>query len=219
MNKRLSIIFFLALALFSSCEREIEEAQMDMGYDFQPLNIGLFWVYSVDQTTYFGENDSEEEQFFLKDRIRSFYTNAEGEQVFIVNRQKSIDEVSWITVLEYTLIQRGASLVKTIDNQAIVTLVFPPKDRVTWNGNIYRNDAADDFELSNSGTSIRVNQEDSDDKVTYRDIRYEVYDKNIGLVEKYDEVLTYCSRNDCLGEMLINSGSKVLMKMTYYGKD
>lgn len=219
MNRRLPIFILIILALFTSCDRELEEAQVDLGYDFQPLEIGLFWIYAVDQTTYFGENDSEEEQFFLKDRIRSFYTNTEGEQVFIILRQKSTDEIYWNRVLEYTLIQRGTSLVRTIDNQALVTLVFPPKNGATWDGNVYRNEAADDFELSNSGNSIRVNQEDSDDKVTYRDIRYEVYDKSVGLVEKYDEVLTYCSRNDCLGKMLIDSGSKTLLKMTDYGKD
>ena len=98
-------------------------------------------------------------------------------------------------------------------------MVFPPKNGVVWNGNAYRNAAQDDFELVNSNTSIRVNQEDSDDLVTYRDIRYEVYDRDVGLVEKYEEVLTYCSRNDCLGDMLIDSGSKTLMKLTDYGKD
>lgn len=219
MIKRLPILFFFALAFLSSCEREIEEAQEDFGYDFQPLAVGLFWIYAIDQTTYFGENDSEEEQFFLKDRIRSFYINEEGEQVFIVQRQKSSDELLWDTVLDYTLIQRENSLIRTIDNQALVTLVFPPKNGTSWDGNVYRNDVEDDFELINSGNSIRVNQEDSDDKVTYRDIRYEVYDKDIGLVEKYDEVLTYCSRNDCLGDMLIDSGSKIQMKLTDYGKD
>ncbi|PZX51261.1 hypothetical protein LV84_03767 [Algoriphagus ratkowskyi] len=218
MKIRLPIIFFLALALFS-CEREIEEAQADFGYDFQPLEIGLFWIYTIDQITYFGENDSEREQYYLKDRIRSFYTNAEGEQVFIVNRQKSTNEVNWNTVKEYTLIQRGASLIRTIDNQALVTLIFPPKNGTTWDGNVYRDALMDNFELINSGNSIRVNQEDSDDKVTYRDIRYEVYEKSTGLVEKYDEVLTYCSRNDCLGDMLIDSGFKVQMLMTDNGKD
>ncbi len=219
MIKRLPIHFFFALLFLSSCEREIEEAQVDLGYDFQPLAVGLFWTYAIDQITYFGENDSEEEQFFLKDQIRSFYINEEGEQVFIVQRQKSTNGLLWNRVLEYTLIQRENSLIRTIDNQALVTLVFPPKNGISWDGNIYRNDVEDDFELINSGNSIRVNQEDSDDKVTYRDIRYEVYDKEVGLVEKYDEVLTYCSRNDCLGDMLIDSGSKIQMKLTDYGKD
>lgn len=219
MNKRLPIFILTVLTLFGSCDREIEEGQVDLGYDFQPLEIGLFWIYEVDQTTYFGENDLEQELFFYKDRIRDFYTNAEGEQVFVVQRSKSADKLDWDTVLEYTLIQRDFVLLRTIENQAVIPLVFPPKNGVVWNGNAYRNDMEDEFELISSGISVRINQEDSDDEVTYRDIRYEIYDKNVGLVEKYHEVLTYCSRNDCLGEMLIDSGLKVQMKLIDHGKD
>ena len=219
MNKILSFLIVLVLSLFTSCDREIEESLVDLGYDFQPLEIGLFWVYGIDQTNYFGENDIEQEYFFYKDRIRSFYTNEEGEQVFIVQRSKSANSTNWNTILEYTLIQRGTSLLRTIENQALVTMVFPPKNGLTWNGNIYRNDVEDEFEVITSVNSIRINQENSDDKITYRDIRYEIYDKSVGLVEKYDEVLTYCSRNECLGDMLIDSGYKISMKLTDHGKD
>ncbi|PZX47829.1 hypothetical protein [Algoriphagus chordae] len=219
MKKLIPIIVLVALALFTSCTREIEEGQVDLGYDFQPLEVGLFWIYEVDQTTYFGENDSEQDLFFFKDRIRSFYTNAEGESVFIVQRSKSQDQLDWGNLFEYTLIQRDLSLVRTIENTPLVTLVFPPNNGQLWDGNVYRDEVEDEFELINTGSSIRVNQEDSDDQVTYRDIRYEVYDKNVGMVEKYDEVLTYCSRNDCLGDMLIDSGVKILMKLTDHGKD
>ena len=219
MKRKLPLILLLALSVFSSCDREIEDSQADLGYDFQPLEVGLYWLYEVDQTIYYGENDSEQAQFFNKDVIRSFYTNEAGEQVFVVVRSKSSDRIDWKISLVYTLIQRELSLIRTIENQPVVTLVFPPKDGTVWNGNVYRDKPEDDFELSNSGNSIRVNQENSDDKVTYRDIRFEVYDQGIGLVEKYDEVLTYCSRNDCLGDMLIDSGYKVHMKLIGYGKD
>lgn len=219
MNKLLSILVLVVLTFFTACDREIEDGQVDQGYEFQPLEIGLFWVYEVDQTTYFGENDSEQMQFFYKDRIRSFYINEEGEVVYIVQRSKSSTNTEWSIILEYTLIQRDRGLVRTIENQPLVTLVFPPKNGSVWNGNVYRNEAEDEFELISSGNSIRVNQEESDDLVTYRDIRYEVYEKGVGLAEKYDEVLTYCSRNDCLGDMLIDSGFKVHMKLIENGKD
>ncbi|WP_192349554.1 hypothetical protein [Algoriphagus sp. Y33] len=219
MNRRLPILVFFAFVLFTSCDREIEEAQVDLEYDFQPLEVGLFWLYEVDQTTYFGENDSEEEHFYYRDRISSYYTNEEGEQVFLVLRTKSKDRIDWTIELPYTLIQRGFSLVRTIENQAVVALVFPPKDGVIWNSNAYRNQVQDDFELINSRNTVRVNQENSDDLITYRDIRYEVYEKGVGLLEKYDEVLTYCSRNDCLGDMLIDSGAKTHMKLIGNGKN
>lgn len=219
MNRRLLIFKVILLTIFTSCDRHIEDGQVDLGYDFQPLEIDLFWIYAVDQITYFGENDSISELFLYKDQIRSLYTNAEDEQVFVVQRYKSSGGINWNPEIQYTLIQRDFSLIRTVKNQALVTLVFPPKDGVSWNGNTYKNDVGDDFEIVNSGSTIRINQENSDDEVTYRDIRYEVYEKSVGLVEKYDEVFTYCSRNDCLGDMLIDSGFKIKMKLTDYGKD
>lgn len=219
MNRQLPLIIVILLALFTSCDRKIEEAQVELGYDFQPLEVGLFWLYEVDQTTYFGENDSEQEHFFYRDRIIRYYTNEEGEQVFVVLRSKSQDRIDWSIELPYTLIHRDLSLVRTIENQAIVTLVFPPTDGTVWNSNVYRNEVEDDFELISSRKTLRVNQENSDDLVTYRDIRYEIYEEGVGMVEKYEEVLAYCSRNDCLGDMLIDSGFKIHMKLAGYGKD
>lgn len=228
MRTKVPVWFITILLVFSSCETKVEEIPTDFGFDYQPLEIGLFWIYEVDQTTYFGENDSEDEQFFYRDLVRTFYLNEEGEQVFIINRAKSTDNSNWTTQLEYTLLRRDFKLLRTIENQTLVSLVFPPELGKIWDGNIYLNQNEDEFEIdfvgnnmlgdANLNNILRVNQEDSDDEITYRDIRYEVFEKGVGIIEKYEEVLTYCSRNDCLGDKLIDGGSQVYMKLVEYGK-
>ncbi len=215
MKAILPIWFFMILFFVTSCESEVEEIPIDFGFDYQPLELGLFWIYVVDQTSYFGENDSEDEQFYYRDLARTFYLNETGEQVFVITRAKSTDRSSWTDQLEYTLLRRDLRLLRTIENQTIVNLVFPPVLGKTWDGNIYRNQNDDEFEIDFVGNTImgdtssdnivRVNQEDSDEK-------------GVGMIEKYDEVLTYCSRNDCLGDQLIDGGSKVYMKLIEYGK-
>lgn len=228
MRAVLPVWCFMILLFFASCETEVEEVPTDFGFDYQPLEIGLFWIYEVDQTTYFGENDSEDEQFFYRDFVRTFYLNEAGEQVFVITRAKSTDRSNWTTQFEYTLLRRDFKLLKTIENQTVVNLVFPPKLGTTWDGNIYRDMNEDEFEIDSVGNNmmggassdniVRVNQEDSDDKITFRDIRYEVFEKGVGIIEKYEEVITYCSRNDCLGKQLIDSGSEVYMKLVDYGR-
>lgn len=228
MRAILPVWCFMILLIFASCETEVEEVPTDFGFDYQPLEIGLFWIYEVDQTTYFGENDSEDEQFFYRDLVRTFYVNGEREQVFVINRAKSTDRSNWTTQFEYTLLRRDFKLLRTIENQTVVNLVFPPKLGTTWDGNIYRDKNEDEFEIDSVGNNmmgggssdniVRVNQEDSDDKITFRDIRYEIFEKGVGIIEKYDEVITYCSRNDCLGKQLIDSGSEVYMKLVDYGR-
>lgn len=228
MRAILPVWCFMILLIFASCETEVEEVPTDFGFDYQPLEIGLFWIYEVDQTTYFGENDSEDEQFFYRDLVRTFYVNGEREQVFVINRAKSTDRSNWTTQFEYTLLRRDFKLLRTIENQTVVNLVFPPKLGTIWDGNIYRDMNEDEFEIDSVGNNlmgggisdniVRVNQEDSDDKITFRDIRYEIFEKGVGIIEKYDQVITYCSRNDCLGKQLIDSGSEVYMKLVENGK-
>ena len=219
--RKIYLFFFIFLAgLISSCEEEVETPSFDPQFEFQPLEIGRFWIYEVDQTIHFGENDSENFLFFLRDRIRTSYFNAEGNLVFVVERSRSEDQVIWAKDLEYTLLIRDLSLLRTINNQTLVTINFPPEVGRIWNGLAYQAEGMDDFEIEIlEGDLVRVKQEESDDEVTFRDIRYEVFQKGVGLVEKYAEVVTYCSRNDCLGQQLINGGERIHLRLSDYGKN
>ncbi|SFO41389.1 hypothetical protein SAMN04488519_106183 [Algoriphagus ornithinivorans] len=191
-----------------------------VGLDYISLRIGGQWEYEVSQTIYFGENDSEDSNFFYRDRIRTVFINDAKEQVFIIQRSKSEDRSNWVKEKDYTLLVREGNIVRTIDNQPIVILIESIRDGATWDGNKYRGQNSDEFVAKRVGDTsselFQIEQEDSDDQITFRDIRYESYEKGIGMVELYYEVLTYCSRNDCLGEQLIDSGSKIHMKLLNY---
>ncbi len=218
--RSLAYLILLAVLVLSSCEESFESTVSQKETEFQPLAIGNFWIYEVDQTIYFGENDSETEQFFYRDRIRSFYLNAESEPVYIVERAKSYNQASWVTELEYTLHQKENLIIRTVQNQPTVILNLPVSDGKVWNGNAFRASPDDEFELEISTPElIRINQENLDDKITVRDIRYEVFQKEVGLIEKFEDVITYCSRNDCLGQELIDGGYRVHLTLKEYGKN
>ncbi|OOG72372.1 hypothetical protein [Algoriphagus sp. A40] len=229
MQKRLPLLLMVLSFLFTACEEKTESPELDLQQEFQPLGIGLFWIYEVDETIYFGENDAETFHYFYKDLVRSSYLNAENEVTYIVERTKSSDRTDWSFELEYTLIYRDRLLLRTTNNLPLAALVFPPQVGRIWNGKSYQSEGDDDFEIEFSGQSqtpgfedisaVRVSQENLDDKITIRDIRYEVFGEEVGLLEKYDEVLTYCSRNDCLGDLLINGGSKTHLKLVDYGRN
>ncbi len=227
MYVKLRFLFFLGLVLLLACERELEVLPIPIEMEYQPLQLGTFWIYAVDETVYYGENDAEQEFYYYRDWIRTFYTNGGGEQVFVIQRSRSEDNEVWENLLEYTVLLRGNQLVKTLANQPLVSLVFPPVQGKTWDANVYRNAGEDRFEIDYMGSytvlqvdypnSLRILQEENDDKITFRNNRYEVYAAQVGMIEKYEEVLTYCSRNDCLGEQLIDSGVKTDMKLIGYG--
>jgi hypothetical protein len=220
MKRSLVLLVFTAIFGFTGCEEIKENPLFNEGREFQPLEIGFFWIYEVEETVYFGENDFEDRSYFLREFIRSSYLNTAKELVFVVDRSISEDKKNWRKTTDYTLLIRDRALVKTLDNQALVALVFPPKLGDVWNAKIYQAEGKDDFKIDQlEGGFLRVNQEELDDKVTIRDIRYEIFEKNVGLVEKRMDVVTYCSRIDCLGKQTIDSGQRLYMKLVDNGKN
>jgi hypothetical protein len=220
MKRSLVLLVVTAIFGLSGCEENMETPLPNEGMEFQPLEIGFFWIYEIEQTIYFAENDSENRTYFLRDFIRSSYLNASKELVFVVDRSVSEDKKNWTKTTDYTLLIRDRVLVRTIDNQALVALVFPPRLGQVWNAKIYQAGGQDDFEIDQAdGRFLRVNQEELDDKITIRDMRYEIFEKNVGLKEKRMDVVTYCSRIDCLGKQTIDSGQKIYMKLVDYGKN
>lgn len=219
-------IWICCLFAFLSCE-ERESPITDFGQDYQPLRVGLFWVYEVSETIIFGEGDAEENEYFIRDLIEYSYINAEGEEVFVVKRERSDDQEFWLGEGNYSLLVRRNTLVKQFENQITVPLVFPPDVGRTWDAMTYNASSTDMYEIDFSGNvtigeqtfqrSVRVLQEEEDDEITFRNNRYEVYVRGVGLVEQFQEVFTYCSRNDCLGEMILNSGRKAHFRILVYG--
>jgi hypothetical protein len=223
MLKKVYILFIFALI---SCV-ETENPLTDFGQDYQPLAVGKFWVYQVSETIVFGEGDAEERDFFIRDVVQYSYRNAEDEVVFVLKRETSTDLNSWLGEGNYSLLIRRNTLVRQFENQITVPLVFPPELGRTWDAMAYNASVTDMYEVDFRGNvtlgeqtfqrSVRVLQEMEDDEITFRDKRYEVYSRGVGMIEQYSEVFTYCSRNDCLGEMILNSGRQTHLKIIEYG--
>jgi hypothetical protein len=217
------LVLFLGLL---SCNT-LEENPIDLDLDYHPLKIGNFWEYQVLETLYFGESDAETRTFYFRDQIVSDFFNEEGDQVFLVQRQRSMDQENWEQEINFTYSLRKGILLKNLNNHITVSLIFPPKNGESWNANnynglprdIYRIERLDNYSLGNlsMGLAVKVIQSEEDDLITLRDQRYEIYLKGVGMAESYFEVLTYCSRNDCLGEQIIDSGRLVRLELIKHG--
>lgn len=137
-----------------------------------------------------------------------------------------MDGNTWLPEQTFTYkISKGA-LIRYQDNRHLVPLVFPPTSGKTWNANVfnvsqeeyYQLQALAPYQLDDAEYHdvVRVVQQEEDDQIILRDNRYEVYAKDVGLVESYYEVLNYCSRNDCLGQQIIESGRFTHLKLIQY---
>tara|TARA_R110002124_G_scaffold57700_5_gene161359 strand:+ start:32583 stop:33224 length:642 start_codon:yes stop_codon:yes gene_type:complete len=210
-----------------SCAEEREDPEL-ITSTYYPLLIGNYWDYSVDETIYFGEEDFETENYFFRDEIADFYLNDAKELVYLVHRKKSTDRNAWENEQVYTLTLSNNRIIKNFNNQQKILLVYPLSQDFSWNGNALNNEVEESFFVESTGSyildqfafpdavKVRINEED--DLITIRDNRYEVYANNIGLVESYYEVFRYCSRNDCLGEQIIQEGRFTHLRLINYGK-
>ncbi|GGF39405.1 hypothetical protein [Echinicola rosea] len=220
-------LHYLIFVLIIGCQTDAAEPA-DLGHDYMPLEVSRFWVYAVDQTLYFGAGDSESTTFYYRDRITDSYIDAEGGLIFRVVREKSTDQSTWQDHSVYTLQINKNALLRSSENLATIPLVFPPSSQKTWDANVYNSVAEDLYSSEELGryevngntyeNAVKVLQEQEDDQITIRDNRYEVYAKGVGMVEQYIENLTYCSRNDCLGEQIIENGRLSHLKLIYNGQ-
>ncbi|MEX0881974.1 MAG: hypothetical protein WDZ72_00740, partial [Cyclobacteriaceae bacterium] len=75
--------WFLPILIFMiGCEPEKEEPGI-LNSVYFPLEIGNFWIYEVDESIYYGENDFETNQYFYRDEITDQYVNEENDPVFL----------------------------------------------------------------------------------------------------------------------------------------
>ncbi|MCH7408367.1 hypothetical protein MM239_03080 [Belliella sp. DSM 111904] len=223
------IVKAVCLGLLLMGCREVEQVNRDMGFDFQPLEEGLFWEYEVTERIIFGENDEELNTYFLRDKVDYTYFNDEGIEVFVLEREKGDAPNEYDVVGNYALFVRNNALVIMEENERVVKFPFPPSLGKQWDARIYSSNATETFEIDLFGSYVlnninytqaaRVLQEEDDDQITSRDNRFEVFAKGVGMIESYYEVISYCSRNDCLGQQIEESGSMVHMKIINYGKN
>ncbi|WP_375582276.1 hypothetical protein [Cyclobacterium xiamenense] len=183
----------------------------------------------MENTRYFGENDFEADTYFYRDQITDQSLNVENDVVFWVRRQRSTNRNTWSEERTYTLTFSGGRVIRQDNNLVEIILVYPADRETSWDGNTYNSLPAKFFFVERIGDlliennyfpeTMTVRQSEEDDLITLRDNRYEVYAEDVGMVESYHEVFRYCSRNDCLGQQIIQEGRFTHLRLIRHGKE
>lgn len=216
--------FFVLTLLSCEEEREIPETLTSA---FLPLNLGQYWTYEVVERVYFGENDFEEHEFYYRDKITRQFINEINELVHVITRERSENLQEWENELAYTLNFSRNRIIRTINNEPLIPLVYPVQLFQQWDANGMNSNLPELFSIEEIGgyvvgsrafgSAAIIRQSEEDDLITLRDNRFEVYAEGVGMIESYYEVFTYCSRSDCLGEQIIQSGRFKQMKLIANG--
>lgn len=203
----------ILIAFLASCDNEpVETPEVFTGQEYFPLSTGNTLIYKVTEITIDKPSDYYDTTvYYLKEITDSAFLDNENDTAYRIERYTSISQVyNWIihSVWEAKLTETTAEKVE--ENYRIVKLRFPVKQGVTWNGNIYNESEFQEYKISsvnepyNFGTfsfdSCLTVVHDSSSSLIHKDLAYEVYALNVGLIYKEK---TYLNSQEVIYEVPI----------------
>lgn len=196
MKKLLGLL--IATLVLASCNRNEEEDNVgSIGAEYYPIKLGSTWIYDVDSIAYDDNGPTQAIDTFYyryKETITDTEVDGTGNLEYVVSRYFSVSDTgeNWQPVKRYVVQNVNNKIQRVEENVRYVKLVFPLKERNSWNGNMYNGKEPLSYRVQEfkqpyafngaSSQSIKIDQYNV--KNIIEEIkRYERYAKNIGLVQ------------------------------------
>jgi hypothetical protein len=199
----------LLLVVVLGCKSTEEPSIEIPGPEYFPLTKGSYITYKVDSVRII-QNVETEYLFELRVSVTGSFTNAEGNTAYILQREKRADATKpWKLAGTWTAWKDISRAVVTEGNTSYVKLQFPLSVGIGWNGNDLNDlggpdrcngSDCDRYELTEMD-SLAIVKQDSAKDVIRKDVRFERYSKNVGLVYKESTVYKYCTDNTCSNQV------------------
>lgn len=236
-RKRLYVLNIVASGLFlifllSSCSSKCDDCANQLkGTEFFPLEVGRFVEYDVNEEETLLGRATVARQYQIKELIAEGYTDPAGKTVYRIARfRRNLDGQSWLPDSTFTLRLQIDHAIRNENGREFVKMLFPPVEKLSWNGNIYNNLGEDDYEFKNTNQAFKVGSTTFDRTVTVvqqndstlvnQDKRIEVYAAEVGLVYRERVNLQFCSSTPaCVGKAQVDFGTKQFIRFKKTGKE
>jgi len=134
MTKLLAFLFIIFLFAVS-CKKETEEP-LDPGFDYIPVEEGLYQIYSVDSIVWNDYNTTIDTfSYKVKMLISTKYTDNAGNESYKWKKFVKIDSKPWQFSDNYSLSKTNTYYQTNIENIRYVDLIFPVTAGSTWDYN------------------------------------------------------------------------------------
>lgn len=199
---------------------------------FFPIETGFFRDYFTRTTTYFTASSIETREFLTREETG----HAEPNQVGGMSRElrryvREHEREEWILDSLWSVRYENSPMPRMVQVEngfPFIKLVVPMDLGISWDGNGLNGKNAEPYTYVEKLDRYEVNGEvfddcimvlhlEDDDQITVREIRFEVYARNRGMVHRYVAKLRYCSRPECLGQEIIEQGIIIEMTQVGYG--
>lgn len=178
----------------SSCGKEQDLSDIDIGYGYFPNTVGSFITYRVDSTWYGITEENYEYQ--IKEEIADQIVDGAGQPAVIINRYHRLAHGDpWVLIDVWTQKRTSTTAERVEENERFVKLEFPVSEGGTWNGNAFNNRGALQYKYINVGKFADVGILQFDNTLTVQqknninlvdqEVFYEIYAHGIGMVLRH----------------------------------
>ena len=196
--KKYKILILLFTFAIISCEKDDSNNIENIDYSYYPITVGNYLIYDITEINIDKPLEIyDTTEYQLKEIVESEYIGLSGKTEYRLERYIRLNETSswqiydiWIVYIDNNIV------VKVEENISYVKMTFPVVDENSWNGNSFNTLDKTDYTITGINYSDSINSNYLDSLLRVEQINeeslidkkefYEVYMKNVGLVEKFE---------------------------------
>lgn len=186
----------LFVVLFTACTEENNNQDIFWGDEYFPLVTGNALIYQITEITIDKPSDVYDTTiYYIKEVVDIPVLDNENDTAYRIERYSRNDESeNWIIHSVWSAKITDNTAEKVEENYRYVKIRFPLKEDYSWDGNIFNELDSKTFEISSFNIPYSTGDfvfdsclfvvQDSSESLIHKDIAYEVYAINTGLVYK-----------------------------------
>ncbi len=228
MKKIAPIILFFAI--LGSCTSTIDPDPLFTGQDYFPLEIGRYVEYDVVNISYPVNSAPVTDQYIMRQEVVDTIRNQAGGLTYVLYRwRKEQENDPWEFLETWSARLENNRIVIIEGNIPYIKISLPVRNQLMWNGNSLNSFPEDTYQMTGLDVpftvpgdieipSVTIIQEEFDDLIIgERDIRHEIYGRNVGLLKREIVNLALCPIGECPNEEVIEGGFEYSETIRSYG--
>ncbi|WP_420386857.1 hypothetical protein [Roseivirga sp.] len=227
-------LLIILVAIVLACgggddEEPIPPLDPELGKSYFFLQQGKYREYNVYEIRYYAVDISDTFTYQLREEVGEPFSSG-GQVSHIMNRYVRDDDTQpWELDSVWSARIEGDKAISVENNIPFVKMTFPADISRTWDRNLLNSREAQVTSMLNFDSNFTVGLNtfletaeieisNDEDGITFRDIRREVYRDSIGLIYKFYDQVKLCSRQECLGQQIVESGRLYREELYAHGK-
>ena len=219
----------VVLLIMGGCTQDESIILFDDAYF--PLRTGTFCVYDITETFYSPLEPPQTITYELKAQVVDSFPNEENGFTYVIHRfTRATEENPWEFQETRSARINDQYAIVTEGNTSYARLAFALYVSRQWDGNLFNALGEDEYTVESVDETFSlvdgpefehcavVIQENVYNNLVYRDVRKEVYSRDVGMVYKESQVWNYsCGGGTCTGE--INDGYHLIQVLKDHGQN